>query len=139
MATDQSTETHATETHTQQESTMKRLVDRSRRNFLLKVSVAMNGIVGAALAVPILGYLFGPVKKDLPTGAWIDLGSLEKYPDGETRLATFRNPSATPGDGQTGEVSCWVRRIAGQKFQVFAINCAHLVCPVRWFEESKLF
>src|SRR6202035_1563023 len=92
MATDQSTETHATETHAQQESTMKRLVDRSRRNFLLKVSVAMNGIVGAALAVPILGYLFGPVKKDLPTGAWIALGSLEKYPEGETRLATFRNP-----------------------------------------------
>jgi menaquinol-cytochrome c reductase iron-sulfur subunit len=22
---------------------------------------------------------------------------------------------------------------------VFAINCAHLGCPVRWFEESKLF
>ncbi len=24
-------------------------------------------------------------------------------------------------------------------FQVFAINCTHLGCPVRWFEESKLF
>jgi Rieske Fe-S protein len=27
----------------------------------------------------------------------------------------------------------------GQKFQVFAINCAHLGCPVRWFEQSRLF
>jgi Rieske Fe-S protein len=32
-----------------------------------------------------------------------------------------------------------VRRIAGEEFQVFAINCAHLGCPVRWFPESGLF
>ena len=134
------TETHGTDTQvSNRETTMARLVDRSRRNFLLKLSLALNGIVGAALAVPILGYLFGPMKKDLPKGAWIGLGSLEKFPEGETRLATFRNPTTTPWDGQTGEVSCWVRRIAGEKFQVFAINCAHLGCPVRWFEESKLF
>ena len=138
MATE--TETHGTDTQvSNRETTMARLVDRSRRNFLLKFSLALNGIVGAAMAVPILGYLLGPMKKDLPKGAWIGLGSLEKFPEGETRLATFRNPTTTPWDGQTGEVSCWVRRIAGEKFQVFAINCAHLGCPVRWFEESKLF
>ncbi len=34
---------------------------------------------------------------------------------------------------------CWVRRIAGEKFQVFAINCTHLGCPVRWFQQSRLF
>jgi menaquinol-cytochrome c reductase iron-sulfur subunit len=134
------TETHGTDTQvSNKETTMARLVDRSRRNFLLKLSLALNGIVGAALAVPILGYLFGPMKRDLPKGTWIGLGSLDQYPEGETRLATFRNPTTTPWDGQTGEVSCWVRRIAGEKFQVFAINCAHLGCPVRWFEESKLF
>jgi Rieske Fe-S protein len=32
-----------------------------------------------------------------------------------------------------------VRNIDGQKFQVFAINCAHLGCPVRWFPQSNLF
>jgi menaquinol-cytochrome c reductase iron-sulfur subunit len=133
------TETHGTETQVPDQSTMARLVDRSRRNFLLKLSVALNGIVGAALAVPILGYLVGPLKKDKPKGTWIGLGSLEQFPEGETRLAAFRNPTTTPWDGQTGEVTCWVRRIAGEKFQVFAINCAHLGCPVRWFEESKLF
>jgi Rieske Fe-S protein len=29
--------------------------------------------------------------------------------------------------------------VDGQKFQVFAINCAHLGCPVRWFPQSGLF
>jgi Rieske Fe-S protein len=32
-----------------------------------------------------------------------------------------------------------VRNIDGQNFQVFAINCAHLGCPVRWFPQSNLF
>ena len=37
------------------------------------------------------------------------------------------------------EIPCWVRRIQGQTFQVFAVNCTHLGCPVRWFQESGLF
>jgi len=32
-----------------------------------------------------------------------------------------------------------VRRIDGERFQIFAINCAHLGCPVRWFSQSRLF
>jgi menaquinol-cytochrome c reductase iron-sulfur subunit len=32
-----------------------------------------------------------------------------------------------------------VRRIEGERFQVFAVNCAHLGCPVRWFPQSRLF
>jgi quinol---cytochrome c reductase iron-sulfur subunit, bacillus type len=45
----------------------------------------------------------------------------------------------TPTDGETGNVACWVRRIDDHRFQVFAINCAHLGCPVRWFPQSGLF
>ncbi len=44
-----------------------------------------------------------------------------------------------PTDGKTVDTACWVRRIAGDQFQVFAINCAHLGCPVRWFQQSGLF
>ena len=32
-----------------------------------------------------------------------------------------------------------MRHVDGEKFQVFAINCAHLGCPVRWFPQSGLF
>ena len=112
----------------------------SRRRFLFKLSIAANSIVGAIFAVPILGYLLGPVmKKEKAEEFWVGLGPVEQFPEGETRLATFRNPSTTPSDGQTGDLPCWVRRITGNNFQVFAINCAHLGCPVRWFAQSKLF
>ncbi len=112
----------------------------SRRAFLFKLSLLANGAVGAVLAVPIVGYLLGPaLKKKSFNDSWVGLGPVSGFPEGETRLATFRNPVTTPWDGQTGDVPCWVRRISGTTFQVFAINCAHLGCPVRWFSESKLF
>jgi menaquinol-cytochrome c reductase iron-sulfur subunit len=112
----------------------------SRRVFLFKLSLALNGIVGAIVAVPIIGYLLGPaLKKSASEDAWIDLGLLSSFPEGETRLVNFRNPRTTPWDGQTGDIPCWVRRVSGESFQVFAINCAHLGCPVRWFAQSKLF
>jgi len=41
--------------------------------------------------------------------------------------------------GETGDIACWVRNVDDQTFQVFAINCAHLGCPVRWFPQSSLF
>lgn len=112
----------------------------SRRVFLFKLSLLVNGAVGAVLAVPILGYLLGPaLKKSSSENSWINLGQLTDFPEGETRLVNFRNPTTTSWDGQTGDIPCWVRRIAGNKFQVFAINCAHLGCPVRWFSQSQLF
>jgi menaquinol-cytochrome c reductase iron-sulfur subunit len=112
----------------------------SRRAFLFKLSVLLNGAVGVVLAVPILGYLLGPAwKKRSSYDSWVALGSVSEFPEGETRLVDYRNPVTTAWDGQTGNVACWVRRISGQQFQVFAINCAHLGCPVRWFAQSKLF
>lgn len=122
------------------EATRARRAGHSRRAFLFKLSLLVNGVVGAVLAVPIIGYLFGPaLKKSSAEESWINLGSLGDFPEGETRLATFRNPVTTAWDGQTGDVPCWVRHVSGTTFQVFAINCAHLGCPVRWFSESKLF
>lgn len=113
---------------------------QSRRAFLFKLSLALNGVVGAVVAVPILGYILGPaLKKNASYNSWISLGSIADFPEGETRLVDFRNPVTTVSDGMTGNSACWVRHMEGKKFQVFAINCAHLGCPVRWFPQSRLF
>lgn len=123
-----------------QELASARSAGHSRRAFLFKLSLLANGAVGAILAVPIIGYLLGPaVKKSSNYDSWIALGPISDFPENATRLVNFRNPITTPWDGQTGDIPCWVRRVSGSAFQVFAINCAHLGCPVRWFAQSKLF
>ena len=112
----------------------------SRRTFLFKLSVLLNAAVGTVLAVPIAAYLLAPaMKKSANVGAWLTIGSVNDFPVGETRLVDFQSPVAGLGDGQTGKVACLVRHISADEFQVFAINCAHLGCPVRWFAQSKLF
>ena len=113
----------------------------SRRAMLVKVGIFLNSIVGAALAVPIVRFLLSPVTREKKVGyeSWLSLGRLGQFPAGQTRLATYRNPVGNSWDGETDNVACWVRNVDDKTFQVFAINCAHLGCPVRWFPQSSLF
>jgi Rieske Fe-S protein len=111
----------------------------SRRWLLLKIGALFNAVVGIAVAVPVVKYLLSPVKPDDAYKSWVPIGSVDTFPVGETRLAKFTNPVSREWDGETDRVACWVRRISEKEFQVFAINCAHLGCPVRWFPQSGLF
>jgi len=113
----------------------------SRRGMLAMLGIVFNGAVGVILAVPIVKYLLSPVLRARTTGydSWLSLGPLAQFPEGETRLAAYRNPVSEPSDGETAKIPCWVRHVSGERFQVFAINCAHLGCPVRWFPQSGLF
>ena len=113
----------------------------SRRAMLVKLGILLNGAVGIFLAVPIVRFLLSPVTRDKKSGydSWLPLGGLEQFPAGQTRLATYRNPVVNSWDGETDDIACWVRNVDDKTFQVFAVNCAHLGCPVRWFPQSSLF
>src|SRR5262245_60435201 len=113
----------------------------TRRGFFMKLGILFNGAVAAALAVPIVQFLLSSVTRSRENAytAWVKLGLVGEFPERETRLAPLRNPFVVPTDGETADVACWVRRIEGDQFQVFAVNCAHLGCPVRWFPQSGLF
>jgi Rieske Fe-S protein len=110
----------------------------SRRSFLFKLGVGLNVVAAALVGVPVIGYVLSAVRHKA-WQAWIPLGPLEDFPENQTRLATYVNPFTRPWDGMTSNLPCWVRRLEGDTFQVFAINCTHLGCPVRWFPESGLF
>src|SRR6266571_4431809 len=113
----------------------------TRRGLFMKLGIMFNGLVATALAVPIVQFLLSSITRGRGNAylSWVALGPVSEFPEGETRLATFRNPYVMPTDGKTADTACWVRRIAGDQFQVFAVNCAHLGCPVRWFPQSGLF
>jgi len=111
----------------------------SRRTFLMSVGIALNAIVGIAIATPVVVYLVGPVMRRKEYRHWVAVGDVTEFQPGETKLVVFRNPFEEPTDGQTANVPAYVRCTAPGKFVVFAINCAHLGCPVRWFSESQLF
>jgi menaquinol-cytochrome c reductase iron-sulfur subunit len=112
-----------------------------RRSFFLLLTALVSTIAGLLAGVPIVGYFFSPRRGRID---WVTLGSIDDFAIGETRLATFDNPLRQPWDGVVAHTGVYVRREApgddgAAKFLVFAINCAHLGCPVSWFPQSGLF
>lgn len=111
----------------------------SRRTFLMNVGIALNAVVALAIATPVVAYVLGPVLRRREYLQWIAIGDVNDFPVGETKLISFQNPFSDSWDGATAKVPAYVRRSAPDEFTAFAINCAHLGCPVRWFSESQLF
>jgi Rieske Fe-S protein len=74
---------------------------------------------------------------------WVAIGDATEFQPGQTKLVNFRNPYTESWDGVTANVPAYVRCTGPVtetgSFVVFAVNCAHLGCPVRWFSESQLF
>lgn len=109
-----------------------------RRGFLVWLSVAFAAATSLAIGLPIVGFLLGPLLRKRPD-EWVDLGPVASFPAQSTRLATFLNPERGPWDGMNARTAAYVRRHQGENFEVFAVNCTHLGCPVTWFQESGLF
>ena len=113
----------------------------SRRNFFWWLTAGMSAVAAAVVGVPFIGYLVGTRKRKID---WVKLGPVSDFPLKETRLRTFDNPLGQPWDGMAAQTGVYVRYLGKDEkekddFLVFAVNCAHLGCPVTWFPQSGLF
>jgi len=108
-----------------------------RRALLSWMTYGMAAVAAVLLAIPFVGYLLGAVVKRKES--WVHLGPVSDFPLDETRLATFENPLGQPWDGMADRMGVYVRKQSADQFLVFAMNCAHLGCPVTWFPQSGLF
>jgi Rieske Fe-S protein len=108
-----------------------------RRSFFAWLTALVGGLAALAFLVPFAGYLLGALRRKRQE--WLPLGPVSKFPVGETRLATFNSPLGQPWDGQAAHNGVYVRNLGEGKFLVFAMNCAHLGCPVSWFPAAGLF
>jgi Rieske Fe-S protein len=117
-----------------------------RRTFLGWLTYGLGAIAAAAVGIPFVGYLFGARKAP---SLWVPLGAVTDYPQDKTRVVTFDNPIRQPWDGMVAHTDVFVRyegrdeseadETKAHKFLILAVNCAHLGCPVEWFQESGLF
>ena len=117
-----------------------------RRTFFSRLTYGLGAVAATALGIPFFGYLFGVRKSPVD---WLVLGPLTDFALNQTRLVTFDNPIRQPWDGIVAHTGVYVRyagrddtemdEAKGHRFLILAVNCAHLGCPVEWFQESGLF
>jgi menaquinol-cytochrome c reductase iron-sulfur subunit len=133
--------TNCSEEHKQAEPAIlpdwkKVFVDR--QEFLKLLSLALGGLVGVGAAIPgvafIFNFFFMPKNPE-----WINVGQIDKFKEGETVAVGFHDPYVLPWDGVSSHRSAWLRRVEGENFKAYAVNCTHLGCPVRWEANAELF
>jgi hypothetical protein len=98
----------------------------SRRQSLLKIAAAFNGVVGVLLGIPIVRYVLSPMRQDYDR--WIPLATLDQFPTGETRLATFRSPVSNRhrGASMLGAQCRW-EQVSGLRDQLRAPGLSRAV------------
>jgi menaquinol-cytochrome c reductase iron-sulfur subunit len=111
---------------------------RSRREMLTLVSVAMAGVAGLIVTIPVIGALLAPLLRP-QAPEWRQVGKVEDFTIGTTTAVTFEDPSPLPWSGVASQSAAWLRRLSAAQFEAFSVNCTHLGCPVRWLQDADLF
>ena len=110
-----------------------------RRDFMGKATVAIGGVIGAALAIPAVAYVIGPALQDTTEEEWIRLGSTSKVELGSPTLFKATVERQTGWIVDQRELSFYVLTEDGRNFVAMSNICTHLGCRVRWIEDQQQF
>jgi menaquinol-cytochrome c reductase iron-sulfur subunit len=116
----------------------------TRRAFMTGGALAAGGIATAAFALPALGFALGPILEDTSSTVWQDVGPEDDFND-QTYVPKIINIAAEIGDA--GKTTVYVRRLNPERdtsnkdlpYVAISTRCAHLGCPVRYFQASRRF
>jgi len=113
-------------------------LDPERRRFMARLSISPSAFAAAIVGIPVIGFILGPLIAPEPD-VWRAVGAVDKFKRGETVSVSFLDPSPMAWAGVTAMTAAWLRRRESGDFVAFAVNCAHLGCPVRWLPKAGLF
>jgi Rieske Fe-S protein len=117
--------------------------DRPRRTFLKLLTGGISALMGAVAAIPGLGFLAHPLRKETVTGGDepLRVASVDEVQPGkpkrvnvvgQTHDAWLRLDSVKLG-------ACWLVRSASGDLRAFSTVCPHLGCGVDWNDSTKKF
>jgi len=101
----------------------------SRSKFLTGATVGLGGLIGLAVAVPVLGFVLGP-SFATEDWYWTSFGPVDnaEYKQGTFVPVVFER-------GKLGELDrrvAYVRRDGAEEFTIISNVCMHLGCPVQF-------
>ena len=109
----------------------------SRRDFVKVVTIALSSVMGAALGIPVIGYLIDPALKVQSSEAWIPLGPLENFPLGSPKSFSFTRSSVNGWEKNVNSYGGFILRKTETDLLALSSRCTHLSCSVNWDEGNN--
>lgn len=109
-----------------------------RRKFLVRLTLGLSGVMAAAIATPVLGFLLWPVRRRLQH-EWRPVGRVEEFALGQTVKVIYLEPATLEWAGETERGAAYVRREGEERFVAFSAFCTHTACPLKWEQGARLF
>jgi menaquinol-cytochrome c reductase iron-sulfur subunit len=109
-----------------------------RRSFYMAVIYACNGLMGLALAVPTLAYIFVPTRRKKQS-AFVDAGDISQLTVGAPVEMSFQQSRVDGWRAVTEKRTAWVVKTPDNKVIAYGPQCTHLGCAYHWDEGSKQF
>ncbi len=115
----------------------------TRRKVFTVAGQAIGGAAGALIILPALGFAVAPIF-DEPEETWQAVGPTAAFPADTYKPAVI---TIVEGIGEAGKTTVYVRAAAPDlfpeeeegSFVAITTRCAHLGCPVRFFEGAGNF
>jgi menaquinol-cytochrome c reductase iron-sulfur subunit len=110
----------------------------TRRTFFQWVIGVAAGVIGASLAIPLVGYVISPAlkRREKP---WVEIGGVDELNVGDPKQLDY---VATIRDGYletNAHKAVWAVKHAHGQVTVFSPICTHLGCGYRWDGEEHKF
>lgn len=115
-----------------EEAAIEEEAERFPRNvFLERSTLALGGLIGAAITVPVVGFAVAPAFIGQGSDD-VDVGPLDNFPEGKWLVTTF---NSIKDEGQVSRQTAFVRNngIANgvPSFTILSNRCVHLGCPTQ--------
>jgi menaquinol-cytochrome c reductase iron-sulfur subunit len=112
--------------------------ETTRRRFHEIVIAGTQAIIGAALAVPALAYLFGPTKPRKAAN-WIETVDVATLTPKTPVEVSFRVTRVDGWKVINEKQTAWVVKMDDSKVVAFGPQCTHLGCAYHWEEGKSQF
>jgi len=119
------------------------MAQADRRGFLKVLNVAIGGVIAVIMGVPLLRYLFFPVRRQVVSGATdpVVVGSAKDITRTPTRVEILipeqRDAWSKAENVRLG--AAWVYRDDAGQVKAFTTTCPHLGCAVDYDKETDKF
>jgi len=109
-----------------------------RRTFLTRVTASIMGLIGLALAIPLVGYVISPAFRR-KAQEWAEAGTVDELSAGQPKELSY---VVTFQDGwlkTTAMKSVWAVKHPEGDVTVFSPLCTHLGCGYHWDTDENRF